>query len=942
MRLAGVGGCLAAAAIGALVSAQDGVSLRRIDLTITEGTNFAAAVSPDRRWIALDVLGSLWVLPFTGGDAQRLTPDTIEVAHPSWSPDSEMIVFEGYEDGPWHLYTIHRGGGDFKALTTGLFDDHDPSWSHDGTRVAFSSDRFGGVQTIWTVHVPDGAVGRASAGPGTEPCWTPNDHEVTFVRSTVTPGGARFGIWAVDAESHERLILDTSTQGAPAFPSWSPNGRQIAYELQGQLMVDSKAFTQNQDVFSQRPQWLAADQILYTANGHIQRASTVAPANTQIPFSVNLSLSRPIYTAVHRPLEPEAPQPLRGIVAPAVSPDGKAMAFVALGDLWIMPIGGVAAPVTNDPFVERDPAWSPDGTRLAFSSDRGGSMDLWVDDLRTGVQTQLSHEKAAVTGAAWSPDGLRIAYLVGGVRFTTVRISGTPTLTDGASNAVPVPGDLGRPTWAPDSRSIAIGALFPYGGPGGGGLNQLITHGFDPAVDASVLLFPERSAGNRQHSGPAWSPDGTRMAFVTEGKLWTVSVNLNGTPSDVPRVIADGYPDSPSWEGDGRHLLYLNPDGVQRIFADGSGVETVPLDLSWAPSVPPQRLTVHAGHVFGGVVDQLASDQDIVIERGVIREIAAHDDARHVGTVVDASDETVMPGLIEMHAPAALASSTAVARELLAAGVTSARLSAVNPYVGLEQREALDNGRREGPRVLMAGDPFDGQRVRDAGGITVTTEADLDEALSRATQLGADFLATRTRLGRALLRRIPPFAHAHGLAAATPEWLPGLLFGYDVVEQLPRRAYHDVIDVVGALGMTVPSALGVPVNPRQDPLTAQRVGQLKRIHDAGGRVVAASGPVRSALHDEIEQLALGGFSPLEALRAATADAAAALGVDDVLGTVEPGKLADLVFVAGDPLHDLTITRNVRRVMRGGRLYTAQQLSGQSSNSPEPPSPRRGR
>jgi imidazolonepropionase-like amidohydrolase len=75
-----------------------------------------------------------------------------------------------------------------------------------------------------------------------------------------------------------------------------------------------------------------------------------------------------------------------------------------------------------------------------------------------------------------------------------------------------------------------------------------------------------------------------------------------------------------------------------------------------------------------------------------------------------------------------------------------------------------------------------------------------------------------------------------------------------------------------------------------------------------------------SLHDEIEQLVKGGFTPFEALRAAMADAAVALGVDDLLGTIEIGKLADLTFVAGNPLQDIRVTRSVRRVMRGGRLY----------------------
>jgi Tol biopolymer transport system component len=74
----------------------------------------AAAVSPDRRSIAIDLLGSLWVLPARGGEAKRITPELLEARLPTWSPDSQSIAFQGYEDGTWHIYVINRNGGDAK------------------------------------------------------------------------------------------------------------------------------------------------------------------------------------------------------------------------------------------------------------------------------------------------------------------------------------------------------------------------------------------------------------------------------------------------------------------------------------------------------------------------------------------------------------------------------------------------------------------------------------------------------------------------------------------------------------------------------------------------------------------------------------------------------------------------------------------------------------
>src|ERR1019366_7690917 len=99
----------------ALVGTQDVPTTRQVDLTITQGTSMAAAASPDGRSIAIDLLGSLWTLPMRGGEAKRITPDTLEARQPTWSPDSQSLAFQGYDDGTWHIYLIPRDGGEAKA-----------------------------------------------------------------------------------------------------------------------------------------------------------------------------------------------------------------------------------------------------------------------------------------------------------------------------------------------------------------------------------------------------------------------------------------------------------------------------------------------------------------------------------------------------------------------------------------------------------------------------------------------------------------------------------------------------------------------------------------------------------------------------------------------------------------------------------------------------------
>ena len=168
-------------ALAALALLQDAPVTRQIDLTITEGTSMAAAASPDGRSIAIDLLGSLWTLPMRGGEAKRITPELLEARQPTWSPDGQSIAFQGYDDGTWHIYVIPRDGGDVKRLTSGEFDDREPAWSHDGTRIAFSSDRYGGICTIWELTLASGDVRRVTSRDGVMPTWAPNDQTIAFV-----------------------------------------------------------------------------------------------------------------------------------------------------------------------------------------------------------------------------------------------------------------------------------------------------------------------------------------------------------------------------------------------------------------------------------------------------------------------------------------------------------------------------------------------------------------------------------------------------------------------------------------------------------------------------------------------------------------------------------------------------------------------------------------
>lgn len=209
-------------------------------VTLTEGTSMAAAAAPDRKWIAIDLLGALWVLPYRGGDAKRITPDFLEARQPSWSPDNESIAFQGYgDDGARHIYTISREGGDTRALTSGEFDDREPASAAGEDVFPFRPQWTSASELLYTA---DGHIKRKSlTGAATV---VPFNASVAVKRDTyaIAPHQA---LEPADPQPLTGIVMDPTGQPGPKGPGLhlshpSPSRRrdrtlQIAYASRGRL-----------------------------------------------------------------------------------------------------------------------------------------------------------------------------------------------------------------------------------------------------------------------------------------------------------------------------------------------------------------------------------------------------------------------------------------------------------------------------------------------------------------------------------------------------------------------------------------------------------------------------------------------------------------------------------------------------------------------------------
>ena len=177
--------------------------------------------------------------------------------------------------------------------------------------------------------------------------------------------------------------------------------------------MNGKSITGDEMVFPFRPSFLSRRHFLLRR----RRQDPAPPPERRgqtIPFTAALEVT-PVagtYPRKKRDFDSQTPRKALGIVRPVISPDGKTIAFNALGDIYLMPVGGAPVNITHDAAYDCDPAWSPDGSQLVYCSDKaGGLLQLWLRDMKTGRERQLTHLSTQPISPTFSPDGKRIAYL---------------------------------------------------------------------------------------------------------------------------------------------------------------------------------------------------------------------------------------------------------------------------------------------------------------------------------------------------------------------------------------------------------------------------------------------------------------------------------------------------------------------------------------------------
>ena len=414
--------------------------------------------------IAFVYAGDIWVVEKNGGTAIRLSSPKGSEMFPKFSPDGTNIAFSGNYDGNTDVYTVPVGGGIPKRLTHHPNGDYVVEWYPDGNNVLYRSRMYSPsfrFNRFFRQSVDGGMPAELPMPYGEMASFNAEGNKIAFQyisREFRTwkryRGGMASDLWIYDLEKDTSWNF-TDFAGTDAVPMWHKNtiyflsDRDTSQTLNiWSYDLESKEFNQVTSFTEYDVKWpsLGPKDIVFQNAGKLYLLDIESGRSKVVPVRIPADLPH---------IRTQYKDVSKQIFHYSISPTGQRAIFGARGEILTLPKehGSLRKLTNSSSIAERSPAWSPDGKKVAYFSDRTGEYELYTRNADgSGDEQQITkNSKAFRYHPLWSPDNEKIAFhdKTGALYVVEVE-DGTPRLIDKDPWF-----NISNYNWSPDSRWIA-------------------------------------------------------------------------------------------------------------------------------------------------------------------------------------------------------------------------------------------------------------------------------------------------------------------------------------------------------------------------------------------------------------------------------------------------------------------------------------------------------
>ena len=941
---------------------------------------------------------NIWTMDVDGSDMEQVTDESFRLLNnPTWSPDGQFIAARKHFTtsrslGTGEMWLYHTSGGSGVQLTKKPSDNFqkeigEPMFSPDGKYLYYSANTTPGpifeyaqdsnkrLFEIKKYEMETGDVSSVVGGAGgaVRPTPSPDGKSIAFVRRV----RAKSMLFIKDLESgQERMVFDHLDQDMQetwavhgVYPNmdWSPDSKSLYFWASGQIHrldvdddniehIEFSVKDTRSVMDAPRPKRAVSPDTFETK---MPRFVTVSPDGANTVFESLGKLYIKLGKGEAKRLT-KLPETMREL-DPAFSKGSGTLVFTTwndddLGAVHTLDISsGKITTITEKPGEYRRPALSPDGEFVTYEKRSGGRLtsDLYSSGAGIYVQAVDGSDPVRISQSGRHPhfgaDNLRIYYTTSKDKknaLVSTNLLGDKERTHASSTMAQMY------TMSPTGKHVAFRENYNlYVMPVMPGPQDV-----DASRSSKALPIKKLSFGGATY--PSWSGDGETLQ-------WSLGSTLFKTNA-AQALTNEDYEAPKTGVSLTRRVKADRPDGMVALTG--------------------ARIITMAGK-SGGVIE----NGTILIEKGRIKAIGEDIAIPSGADKIELDGKTIMPGIIDAHAHGPqgadgltpLQNWSAIGH--LALGVTTIfdpSTSAENFFPAEEMQRA---GKNLAPRLFSTGEIIYGAKAPGFFA-AISDEDDAQEHVARLKNQGAHGVKNYNQPRRDQRQQVVKAARDNNIITVAEG---GSLFHMDlsmvadgntsIEHNLPQsELYEDVVQFYSQTNVAYTPTLvvtyggvrgedyyyqesdvwkhpilskHVPADvlrarsvrrqkaPESDYSDAVSAATAKKLADAGVLVSIGAHGQREGLasHWEMWSFARGGMKPLQALQTATVNPAKHLGFFDDIGSLEKGKLADLVILSANPLDDIRNTDDIEHVMIGGRLYEAKTMdevvTGDSKRDP---------